>query len=212
MTVSIKICGLNDHDSIESAIKSGADFTGFVHYQKSPRHLSLSSAAQFRRLLPDKVKSVIVLVNPFDDLLLEIEHEIAPDFFQLHGDETAERTAYIRKKFPSIGIIKAVAVESSDDIKKAKEYYDIADFILFDAKPEKNMIHGGNGVSFDWSLITGNEMPEKWFLSGGLNGQNIGSAILQTGAKFIDVSSGVEVARGVKSPNLIENFIKAARK
>jgi phosphoribosylanthranilate isomerase len=212
MTVSIKICGLNDEESVQSVIKAGADFAGFVHYAKSPRHISLNVAAQFRELLPDTIKSVMVMVNPSDELLIEMQREIAPDFFQLHGDETKERVIDIRNKFTNTGIIKAIAVQNTDDIKRAKEYNNITDFILFDAKPTENMIHGGNGISFDWSLLTVNEMPENWFLSGGLNTGNVKSAISQTGARFIDVSSGVEQSRGVKSPELIENFIKTARK
>ncbi len=212
MKLSIKICGLNDEESVQSVIKAGADFAGFVHYAKSPRHISLNVAAQFKELLPDTIKSVMVMVNPSDDLLIEMQREIAPDFFQLHGDETKERLIDIRKKFANTGIIKAIAVQNTDDIKKAKEYNNITDFILFDAKPAENMIHGGNGISFDWSLLAGNEMPENWFLSGGLNAGNVKSAISQTGARFIDVSSGVEESRGVKNPHLIENFIKTARK
>jgi phosphoribosylanthranilate isomerase len=212
MTVSIKICGLNDEESVQAVIKYGVEFAGFVHYPKSPRHISLNIAVQYKEMLPDNIKSVVVMVNPADDLLSEIQREIMPDFFQLHGDENMERILQIRKKFPQTGIIKAIAVESSADIENAEKFYDIADFILFDAKPVKDMIHGGNGISFDWSLLTGNKMPEKWFLSGGLNAGNINDAIAKTGAKFIDVSSGVEESRGVKKPELIEKFIKAARR
>lgn len=213
----IKICGLNDEISVRAVIKSAADYAGFVHYSKSPRHVSIAQVTNLKSLLPASVKSVMVLVNPTDELLAEIAREMQPDFFQLHGDEIPERLREIHKKFPQIKLIKAISVRNSDDIKKSENFYDVADFLLFDAKPtNSNMMHGGNGISFDWSLLAGNTppipIPINWFLSGGLNVENITDAIQQTGAKFLDVSSGVEKSAGVKSAELIENFVKVARK
>ncbi len=213
MMIAIKICGLSDETSVRAVIKSGANYAGFVHYQKSPRHVSISQAAYLKSLLPSSIKSVMVLVNPNDELLAEIATNMQPDFFQLHGDETPERLREIHKNFPQIKLIKAISVRNSDDIKKSEDFYDVADFLLFDAKPtNSNMMHGGNGISFDWSLLVDNASPINWFLSGGLNAENITDAIQQTGAKFLDVSSGVEKSAGVKSAELIENFVKVARK
>lgn len=213
MMIAIKICGLSDETSVRAVIKSGADYAGFVHYQKSPRHVSISQAAYLKSLLPSSIKSVMVLVNPNDELLAEIATNMQPDFFQLHGDETPERLREIHKNFPQIKLIKAITVQNSEDIKKSENFYDVADFLLFDAKPSSdNMMHGGNGISFDWSVLAGNAPTKNWFLAGGLNVQNIKEALMITSARFIDVSSGVESSAGVKDAGMIEEFVKVARK
>ncbi len=212
MDVAVKICGLNNESAVRAVIKANANYAGFVHYPKSPRHVSIEQAAKLKSLLPPSIKSVMVLVNPSDVLLTEIANIMRPDFFQLHGDESPERLAEIRQKFPQVKLIKAIPVHNSDDIKKAKDFYDVCDFLLFDAKPSgDNMIHGGNGISFDWSLLAGNTPTENWFLAGGLNAQNIKDAIMITSAKFIDVSSGVESSAGVKDAGMIEEFVKVTR-
>ncbi len=204
MTVSVKICGLRDEGSLHAVIKSGADYAGFVHHLKSPRHVTIAQAKQLKSLLPDTIKSVMVVVNPSDDLLTEIAQQVQPDFFQLHGEETPERLNNIHQIFPNTGIIKAIAVRGSHDIKNSKDFYNVADFIMFDAKTP------GSGTSFDWSLLAGNAPDKNWFLSGGLNPANVKEAIAKTGAKFVDVSSGVESNPGVKDAGLIEQFVKAA--
>ena len=256
---------------MQAAVRAGADFIGFVHYQKSPRHVSIEQAAKLKSLLPPSVKSVMVVVNPNDELLAEIASKMSPDFFQLHGEETPERVAEIRKNFPQIGIIKAIAIRDLHDIESAKRYSSLslrgakrqsnpepqnwiaspqkrfvarndADYLLFDAKPtDKNMMHGGNGIAFDWDLLANyschpdtelakrkdllqrqdpsvaslsqddNYCEEKWFLSGGLNAKNVAEAIHKTGAKMVDVSSGVESSAGVKDVGLIAEFVKAVR-
>jgi|CXWL01.1.fsa_nt_gi phosphoribosylanthranilate isomerase len=212
MDVAVKICGLNNESAVRAVIKANADYAGFVHYPKSPRHVSIEQAAKLKSLLPPSIKSVMVLVNPSDGLLTEIFNIMRPDFFQLHGDESPERLGKIRQKFPQIKLIRAISVRNSDDIKKAQDFYKVCDFLLFDAKPSgDNMIHGGNGISFDWSLLAENTPTKNWFLAGGLNAQNIKEALMITGAKFIDVSSGVESSAGVKDAGMIEEFIKVVR-
>lgn len=212
MTIAVKICGLNSDSAIDAIIAASADFAGFVYYPKSPRHVSIDRMAQLKKLLPENIKSVAVVVNPDDDLLTEIASKVQPDFFQLHGDETVQRLSEIRNKFPQVKLIKAIAVRDADDIKKSSEFADIADFLLFDAKPTNNdMLHGGNGIPFDWSLLSGNVPTKNWFLSGGLNANNIMEAIKKTGVKFIDVSSGVESSAGVKDVKMIEEFVRIAK-
>lgn len=215
MTIAskIKICGLNDESAVRAVIKAGADYAGFVHYPKSPRHLLVEKAAQLKSLLPESIKSVMVLVNPNDELLAEIASEMQPDFFQLHGEESPKRLIEIRKKFPQIKIIKAISVRDSADIKIAENYYDVCDFLLFDAKPTSGkMMHGGNGIAFDWNILAGYASNKNWFLSGGLNSGNVAQAIKISAAKMIDVSSGVERSAGVKDAGMIEEFVKAVRK
>ena len=246
--VSIKICGLSAEETVLAAVNAGADFIGFVYYPKSPRHVSIEKAANLKKLLPPTVRSVMVLVNPDDNLLIKIATQVQPDYIQLHGDETVERLQEISKKINSmpsltselmsveiqndkdwiasatprndkrIGIIKAISVKTADDIKYAEKFAEVADYLLFDAKPtDKNMLRGGNGISFNWELLVNKSMDSRfrgndkdnWFLSGGLNASNVKDAIKKTGAKFIDVSSGVESSAGVKDIKMIEEFVKA---
>jgi phosphoribosylanthranilate isomerase len=210
--IAVKICGLNNEDAVSSIIEAGADYAGFVYYPRSARHVSIAQAAFLKNLLPQSIKSVMVVVNPPDDLLEEIKITVNPDFFQLHGEETAERIAEIRSKFPDTGIIKALPVANSDDVKKAEIFNSPPDFFLFDAKPTlPGMMHGGNGTPFDWRLLEDKKIATPWFLSGGLNALNVAHAIKYSGAKFIDVSSGVEASPGVKDAGLIKQFVKAVR-
>jgi phosphoribosylanthranilate isomerase len=212
MTIAIKICGLSDEASVRAVIKAEADYAGFVHYPKSPRHVSVVKADELKSLLPDNIKSVMVVVNPDDKLLSEIAEVMQPDCLQLHGDESPERIAEIRKKFPALGIIKAISVRNADDIKIAEKFYGVADFLMFDAKPtSSDMMHGGNGIAFDWNIMAEKQIKSPWFLSGGLNPDNVAQAIKISGAKMVDVSSGVERAPGVKDADLIENFVKVVR-
>lgn len=211
--IGIKICGLNSESAVRAVIESGVNYAGFVYYPKSPRHVSITQMVQLKNMLPETIKSVIVLVEPDDDLLAEIINKVQPDFLQLHGDETPQRLTEIHQKFPQIKLIKAIPVRDYEDIKQSEIFYDVADFILFDAKPtNSNMMHGGNGISFDWSLLAENAPLRNWFLSGGLNMQNITEAIKKTGAKFIDVSSGVESSAGVKDAELIKQFVNIVRR
>lgn len=211
MKIAIKICGLSDENSIQAVIKAKADFAGFVHYPKSQRHVSVQRAAELKALLPATIKSVMVVVNPDDELLADITEIMQPDYLQLHGEETPEIISEIHKKFPGMGIIKVISVRTADDIKAAEKFYDIADFIMFDAKPtNSNMMHGGNGISFDWNIVAGYDK-KNWFLSGGLNTENVAQAIKISGANMVDVSSGVESAPGVKDTGLIKNFVKVVR-
>lgn len=211
MTIAIKICGLSDESAVQAVIKAKADYAGFVHYPKSPRHVSVERAAELKSLLQDNIKSVMVVVNPDDKLLSDIAEIIQPDYLQLHGDESPEKLAEIRKKFPGMGIIKAIAVRNTDDIKIAEKFYDAVDFLMFDAKPTNSaMMHGGNGIAFDWNILAGYDK-KNWFLSGGLNPENVAQAIKISGAKMVDVSSGVESSPGVKDARLIENFVKVVR-
>ena len=154
----------------------------------------------------------MVLVDPPDDLLQKITAEINPHSLQLHGGETPERIAEIRSKYPAVKIIKALPVGNEKDLDMIDIFSNIADFLLFDAKPaDKNAMHGGNGIAFDWHILSGKKIATPWFLSGGLNAGNITQAIKQSGAKFVDVSSGVENSPGVKDAELIKQFVKVAR-
>jgi len=234
--VSIKICGLTSEEAVQAVIAARADYAGFIYFARSPRHLTFARAAELKKLLPASIKSVSVLVDPDDMVLHEMQNVLAPDYVQLHGKETPARVADIRREFPQVKIIKAISVKSGDDVAKAAAYTASVDMLMFDAKPpslpssfgltegsrtdgdpsieakdDKTYLPGGNGLSFDWALLKDREFQKPWFLSGGLNPDNVVEAIRQTGAKMVDVSSGVEKAAGVKDPALIERFVKAAR-
>ncbi|MEZ5690820.1 MAG: phosphoribosylanthranilate isomerase [Rickettsiales bacterium] len=217
MSIKVKICGLKTTDDIEAITQEGADYAGFVYHHKSPRHIELQEAANLVSKLPDYIKAVIVTVNPDDDLLRKIlAMNPLPDFIQLHGNESADRITKIKSILPDVGVIKAISVRDSNDVKRANEFYELVDFLLFDAKPkDNNSLAGGNGISFDWSVMDDDSVRDSikisWFLSGGLNKDNVREAILRTKAKMIDLSSGVEEKAGVKSASMIKEFMEIVR-
>lgn len=213
MTTAIKICGLADETAVQAVIAANADYAGFVYFPASPRHVTFARAAELAKILPATIKTVSVLVNPDDALLSEMQSAFKAHYVQLHGKETPERLRDIKNQFPGIKIIKALSVRSGDDIAQAMRYSDVADMLMFDAKPPElpGILPGGNGLSFDWALLKGRSFPLPWFLSGGLNPENVAGAIVQTGTRMVDVSSGVESAPGVKDPALIDAFVKAVR-
>ena len=210
--VHVKICGISDAATLKATINAGADMVGFVHFASSPRHVSLDKAAELKVLLPPDVPCAMVVVNPTDMLLDEIITKINPDFIQLHGNETRERVYDIRRQHPAHKIIKAMPVSEDIDIGASQEYMPYIDRLMFDAKPPKGKsMPGGNGITFDWALLNDRHIPLPWILSGGLTPLNIRTALAQSGAHFVDVSSGVESAPGVKDAALINQFIRAAK-
>jgi len=212
MPYPVKICGLSEEATLHAAVDAGAALVGFVHFLKSPRHVSLARAAKLTSLLPPSVLSVLVLVDPDDELLDEITATAPMDYLQLHGNETPARLADIRKRYTQQKIIKAIALTTPADLRLARAYEHFADMLLFDAKaPVESSIPGGNGITFDWTLLAGFQSPLPWLLSGGLTPENVAEAIKQSGAKMVDVSSGVEQKPGVKDAGKINAFIEAAR-
>ncbi len=213
MPIQTKICGLTTPGAVRAAVEGGAAFAGFVFYPRSPRHLQPETAAMLASLVPPTIKKVAVMVNPSDMAVREVTTLLQADYLQLHGDEIPERVKEIRKKFRG-GIIKAVTVRNSDDVAAALAYREVADMLLFDARaPETpGNLPGGNGLRFDWELLRGRKFDLPWMLSGGLNAENIAEAVAITGARIVDVSSGVESAPGVKDPALIKGFLGAAAK
>lgn len=212
VAVEVKICGLSTAASMAAALDSGADYVGLVFFPKSPRHVSLDQAASLAAQARGRAKVVALIVNAPDAEIAAIAEKISPDFFQLHGAETPDRVEAISRRFGPA--IKAIPVAASTDIAAARDYRDVAHMVLFDAKAPENLenaLPGGNGVSFDWSLLAADGRPRRFMLSGGLNPENVARAINLTGAPIVDVSSGVETAPGLKDARLIRNFIEAAR-
>ncbi len=213
MTVEVKICGLKDAASVEAALDAGADFIGLNFYAPSPRHVSIADAAVLADMARGRAKIVALVVDPDDHLVTEIAARVKPDFIQVHGDETPERVTGI-SRLAGVPVIKAIKVRSADDVESARAYRDAAAMILFDARaPEalEGALPGGNGVAFDWTLLSPDARPRRFMLSGGLDAANVGRAIFLTGAPIVDVSSGVEDRPGVKNLALIRKFIEMAK-
>lgn len=210
MPLQIKICGLSTPEALSAALAAGADFVGFVHYPRSPRHVSPAAAGALAEAARGRAKIVSLLVDPDDALLTDVVKTVCPDYLQLHGRETAARVAEIVERW-AIPAVKAIPVAAAIDAAQADGYRGVTAFILFDAKPMPGELPGGNGVSFDWRAIEGQADKGPFMLSGGLNPGNVAEAIRLTRADMVDVSSGVESAPGVKDHDLIRKFIAAAR-
>jgi len=213
MQVKVKICGINTPEALQAAVAAHADLIGLVFYPPSPRSLAPEVAAELAELTRDTTVGIVALVVDADDALIDrIVTLVDPDMLQLHGSETPERVAEIARRSDR-PVIKAISVESAADAQRALAYAGIADLILFDAKAPKDLVGalpGGNGLAFDWRLLDAVKDRVPFVLSGGLTPDNLGEAIRATGATAVDVSSGVETAPGVKSPELIGRFIAAA--
>jgi phosphoribosylanthranilate isomerase len=207
----VKICGLTDPAHAEDAADLGASFVGAVFFEKSPRAVSFQRAAEIFEFIPAKVSKVGLFVDPTDFLLADAMNNLRLDYLQLHGSESAERVEQIRLEF-GMPVIKAVQISSAADLDAAKIYDGVADILLFDAKaPSGSDRPGGNGVTFDWSLLKASRWQSPWFLAGGLTPETVEQAIVASGAKMVDVSSGVESAPGMKDFDKMAAFIAAAK-
>ena len=205
----IKICGINDKISMDTAIKCKADYIGLVFFENSPRNISINLSRELLKLRNKLSKIVALTVNPSDEFLYEIKKNVKPDFIQLHGNETPRRCLDIKKRL-NIPIIKGMNVINKLNLMKlTTNYEDICDMLLLDAPSE--ILPGGNGKNFDWNILKDYKSKKKWMLAGGLNIDNINKAINITKAPAIDISSGLEIKKGVKSHKLIEDFILKCR-
>jgi phosphoribosylanthranilate isomerase len=209
MSVDIKICGLKTPEAVATALDAGASHVGFIFFGKSPRNVAPADAAALRAAARDRAQAVAVTVDADDALLDEISTTMQPDAFQLHGSESPQRVAEVRARYRR-PVIKAFSVSTPGDLAAIGAYAGVADRFLFDAKPPKDaVLPGGNGVAFDWSVLSGLPRGVDYFLSGGLNAANVGAALRIASPPAIDVSSGVESAPGVKDLRLIEAFFRA---
>ena len=211
MALDIKICGLKTEAALQAALAGGADYVGLVFFPKSPRNVTPALAKALADKARGRAKIVALAVDPDDALLDTITAAVAPDLIQLHGEETPERVAAIRRR-SGVPVMKAVKVETADDARRALAYREAADLILFDARaPADSTRPGGNGAPFDWRALLGVKDGMAFMLSGGLTPDNVAEAIRTTGAPIVDVSSGVESSPGEKDPELIRRFLDAAK-
>ena len=209
--VSVKICGLATVDDVRACADAGANYMGLVFFEKSPRNITIPAARELALAAPLGLAKVALVVNPSDAELDAITAAVPLDMVQLHGRETPERVAEVKARY-GLPVMKAVGIADEDDLPKLESYFGVADQILVDAKPPKGgELPGGNGLSFDWRLIAGRRWPCPWMLAGGLTPENVAEAVKMTGAKQVDVSSGVEDAPGQKNAKLIQKFVQSSR-
>jgi len=207
--LDIKICGLKTPEAVAAALDGGASHVGFIFFARSPRNVEPDEAGRLRQAARGRAHAVAVTVDADDAFLDRIAAAMAPDMLQLHGSETPARVAEIRARH-GLPVIKAFSVRGASDLAAIEPYRGIADRFLFDAKPPKGSeLPGGNGVPFDWTVLSAVPAGTDYFLSGGLNAGNIGEALRVAAPPAIDISSGVESAPGVKDPALIEAFFRA---
>ena len=213
MVTRVKICGIKTAPALEAAISGGADFVGFVFYPPSPRSLTPEAAKPLGDLARGRSKIVALLVDADDRLIEQVMLHVSPDMLQLHGGESVEHTAEVRRRC-GVEVMKAIKVETAADAKAALTYLGAADRILFDAKAPKGLVGalpGGNGLSFDWRALDAVRGKLDFMLSGGLTADNVADAARLTGAWAVDVSSGVESRPGEKDLGMIARFLAAAK-
>lgn len=211
MPSQVKICGLSTPATLDAALDARAAMIGLVLVDGSPRHVPLDAAAGLAARVRGRAAIVALVVDADDDALARLIAALRPDWLQLHGRETPERTAGVRARF-GLPVMKAVGVSGAGDLAAARAYAGAADRLLLDAKPPPGATRpGGNGRAFDWRLLAGLDLPAPFMLSGGLTPENVAEAIgIARPTAGVDVSSGVESAPGVKDASAIRAFIEAA--
>jgi len=211
MSLIVKICGLSTRETLDVALQAGADMVGFVFFPASPRHIGLETARDLGRQAKGRAIKVALTVDADDATLANIVEALQPDILQLHGRETMARLRDIKQTF-GLQVMKAIAVETPADLVSLPGYAAVADRVLFDARAPKEATRpGGLGAVFDWHILESLDIKLPFMVSGGLNAENIAQAVRVTRAGGVDVSSGVERAPGVKDPEMMRAFIRAAR-
>ena len=213
MTVEVKICGLDRPETVDGAVNAGAEMLGFVFYPPSPRNLTASAASRLTNRVPASVKRVGLFVDPTDEMITTVLNQNVLDLIQLHGNEPPERVAEI-KDITSLKVIKVLKVTDIRDLKYVSKNQGVAEWLMFDALAPKDMkgaLPGGNALSFDWNILARANIQTPWILAGGLNLENVKEAMSTSGAKVVDVSSGVEKQPGVKCVEKIKSFIRAVK-
>lgn len=213
MAIAVKICGLKTPDTLAAALDNGASHIGLNFYPPSPRSLPIGDAAALAVSARGRALVVALTVDAGDDLVDAIVAGVRPDMLQVHGGETPERCAALRARH-GLPVIKAIRIADAADLAPLPAFAPHVDLFLFDAKPPKSMtgaLPGGNGLAFDWKLVAALDPGRPFMLSGGLDPANVAEAIRRTGARAVDVSSGVESAPGIKDPARIAAFLAAVR-
>ena len=212
MDIRVKICGLTRPEDVAAVAAAGAQYAGFVFFEKSPRNVNIETARGLALEAPVGLAKVALVVDADDAELDAIVGSVPLDMLQLHGHESPARVSEVRARY-GLPVMKAVGVAEAEDMAQIALYEEVADQLLIDAKPPKGAdLPGGNGLAFDWRLLSGRKYWRKpWMLAGGLTPQNVRQAVQMTGARQVDVSSGVEAGPGVKDAGRIAEFVAALR-
>jgi phosphoribosylanthranilate isomerase len=211
MDTRVKICGLKEPAHVAAAAEAGAAYVGFNFFARSPRSVTIADAATLALATPEGIAKVALTVNATNAELDAITGSVALDMLQLHGAESPERVSEVKARY-GLPVMKVIGVAERADLATLDIYQTVADQILIDAKPPKDaVLPGGNGLTFDWTLLLGRVWRKPWMLAGGLTPANVAQAIRSTNARQVDVASGVETAPGAKDEGLIRAFIAAAR-
>jgi len=209
--LAIKICGLRTPEALDVSLHAGADMVGFVFFPPSPRHIDFATARALGARVRGRAQKVALSVDADDELLAASIEALSPDMLQLHGRETPKRVLAVKARF-HLPVMKAIAIESADDLAGVPDFAEVADRLIFDARaPRAATRPGGLGKPFEWRLLKNLDPRVPFMLSGGLDPDNVAEAIAITRAGGVDVSSGVERAPGDKDPDLIRAFVRAAR-
>lgn len=205
--MKIKLCGFKNQESVSFALKYQPDFIGFIFYPPSKRNIELEKAKELSEINFGKTKKIAVIVNASDEYISKIIKNLNPDLLQLHGGEDIARCRYIKNKF-NLPIVKSIAVADNSNSKEIQnlvvQYNQIADFFLFDTKTSQK---GGSGINFDWQILKNLSLPNEYFLSGGVNIDNIKKASLISNNIILDLSSGIEKKKGIKSLDKIKELM-----
>ncbi len=209
--IDAKICGIRTPEVLDAAAKYGARWAGLVFYPPSPRFVEPDLGAELARQMPTGLRSVGLFVDPSEHELESVLERVPLDMIQLHGAETPQRVAAIRASF-AVPVMKAIKIATVEDLAAVPDYAVVSDWLLFDAKPAKGVaaLPGGNGLAFDWSILSGRSWSKPWMLAGGLTEANVVEAVARTGAAAVDVSSSIEERPGHKTPERVQRFLAAA--
>ena len=210
MSIRCKLCGLTTLDDISAAVRADASYIGFVFFLGSPRNLEIQAANLLLEATPKHVTKVGLVVDADNNFLDRLTSSACLDMLQLHGNETYQRVAEVKARY-GLSVMKAVGISNLGDVRDAQHYGEVADQLLLDAKPNSvSDLPGGNGISFDWNLLAGSSWKVPWMLAGGLSPNNVASAVKLSGARQVDVSSGIETAPGKNNAELMSEFVMQA--
>jgi phosphoribosylanthranilate isomerase len=210
MSIRCKLCGLTTLDDISAAVRADASYVGFVFFLGSPRNLAIQAANLLVAATPNYVTKVGLVVDADNDFLDKLTSSVSLDMLQLHGDESFQRVAEVKARY-GLSVMKAVGISNLRDVQDAHQFGEVADQLLLDAKPNSaSDLPGGNGIAFDWNLLAGSSWKVPWMLAGGLKPNNVASAVKLSGARQVDVSSGIETSPGINNAELMSKFVMQA--
>ncbi len=203
----IKICGINEIKIIDCCINNDIEYFGLIFYEKSPRFVNLELAKEIINYVYDKkIIPVGVFVNKPLNEIIKIIKKTCLKHIQLHGDEDNNYIKNLKKEF-DLKIIKSIGINNKDDLRKMDDLQ-LSDYFLFDYKPEINELPGGNAKKFDWSLLHNIKINKPWFISGGINIDNVEEIKKKLIPYGIDISSGVEEKPGIKNSHKIDALLE----